>query len=175
VAKTAEVPLDTFYRNWPERGDLLAAVARTADAEVLADGPAGEAEPLRDRIFDILMRRFEALQPFRPGLRAVVRELPFEPLTAAAFLRVFVRSMSWMLRAAGIPAETGFDRLRIGGVGALYLATFRVWLDDDSPDLAKTMAALDRLLHRLEDWRTTLRSCCGARSDPSPEAPSGQP
>jgi len=30
----------------------------------------------------------------------------------------------------------------------VWLKTLRVWLDDDSPDLARTMAALDRNLGR---------------------------
>ena len=32
----------------------------------------------------------------------------------------------------------------------VWLATIRVWMDDDSPDLARTMAALDRHLRRAD-------------------------
>jgi hypothetical protein len=35
---------------------------------------------------------------------------------------------------------------------AAYGATLRVWLRDDSPDLAPTMAALDRRLRGIERW-----------------------
>ena len=35
---------------------------------------------------------------------------------------------------------------------AAYLATARVWLRDESPDLAPTMAALDRRLRGIERW-----------------------
>ncbi len=32
----------------------------------------------------------------------------------------------------------------------MYLTVLRVWLDDDGDDLAKTMAALDKALGRVE-------------------------
>jgi len=40
--------------------------------------------------------------------------------------------------------------LRSKGLLAIWLATLKVWLEDDSPDLAPTMAALDRNLRRAE-------------------------
>jgi hypothetical protein len=57
-----------------------------------------------------------------------------------------------MLEAAGI------STVGLGGIVAVkltvaaYLATSRVWLRDDSPDLAPTMAALDRRLRAIERW-----------------------
>ena len=34
----------------------------------------------------------------------------------------------------------------------VWLATLRVWVRDDSPDLARTMAALDRHLRGRTGW-----------------------
>jgi len=47
-------------------------------------------------------------------------------------------------------------RLRVKGLSALYLSTLRVWFRDDSDDLSKTMAALDRGLSRID----RAVSCC---------------
>ncbi len=35
--------------------------------------------PPRDRVFELLMRRFEALVPFRPGLRRLARDARRDP------------------------------------------------------------------------------------------------
>ena len=35
---------------------------------------------------------------------------------------------------------------------AAYLAAQRIWVGDDSPDLAPTMAELDRRLRGIERW-----------------------
>lgn len=162
VAREAGVPLAALYDRCPDRADLLAAVSRSVDRAVLADGFA-EGETPRERLFDAMMRRFDALLPFRDGLQSVVRELPREPLTAAAFSCSFACSMAWTLRAAGIAADGLTGRARIAGLGALHARVMRVWLDDVSPDQAKTMAALDAELARVERWL----SCC-TRFKPAP-------
>ena len=49
------------------------------------------------------------------------------------------------------------------------MATMRTWLRDESPDLAPTMAALDRRLRAIERWygggRTAERGAEAAASD----------
>ena len=55
-----------------------------------------------------------------------------------------------MLEAAGISASGPFGLLRTKGLLAVWLAALRVWLADDSNDLSRTMAALDRYLRRAE-------------------------
>ena len=55
-----------------------------------------------------------------------------------------------MLAAAGIDGEGCRGLLRVQGLLAIYARVFPVWLDDDDPGLARTMAALDRRLRRGE-------------------------
>lgn len=173
VAKAAGVPLAAVYRHFPDRADLLGAVSTVADEAVLADGDAdgppgvmaGDmvGETARDRLFDVMMRRFDALLPFRDGLAVAVRDLRREPLTALAFARRYRRSMAWMLRAARIEADTPGGALRAAALGALHARVFRVWLTDDTADLARTMAALDGELRKAESWANSLcrRSSAG--------------
>src|SRR6266853_1462293 len=60
--------------------------------------------------------------------------------------------------ALSLIAQQGWRRLSLAAIvavkltAAAYLATSRVWLRDDSPDLAPTMAALDRRLRGIERW-----------------------
>jgi AcrR family transcriptional regulator len=151
VADRAGMPLARLYRLAPTRGDVLAAVARTADARA-ADRmtePSEEDTP-RDRLFEALMARFDALSPWRAGIRAVLDDLPRDPFAAAALLPRLARSMDWMLEAARVEAPPAARPALAAGLAAVWLSVLRVWLDDDSPDLAKTMAALDGRLRRAE-------------------------
>jgi len=158
VARAAGVPLDAFYRRYPDRADVLAAVSRVADMAVLAqDTPFDPDESARDRLFDVMMRRYDALLPYRDGLRAVMRDLRAEPLTALAFSRQFGRSMAWMLRAAGVEADRRGGALLTAGLGAVQARVMRVFLEDDTADLARTMAALDAELRRAERWTASFR------------------
>ncbi|WP_162306017.1 TetR/AcrR family transcriptional regulator [Oleisolibacter albus] len=156
IALRAEVPLADLYRETPSKAAILEAVARQADAMVLAAGPADAEESRHDRMFDVLMRRFDALAPHKAGLHAVWRELRHHPLDGLCLTAQLHRSMRWMLEAAGI-ARAGFGGvLQVKGLSAVWLATLRPWFGDDSEDMAKTMAALDANLRRAEELWNSL-------------------
>jgi AcrR family transcriptional regulator len=160
VAKDAGVSLADAYAHFPTRLSILAGLLARTDRKVLADGPAESDDAPRDRLFEILMRRFDALAADRDGMRAIVRDMPGDPLNALLLAPCFAASMAWMLEAAGLPATGVGGSLRVKGLAIVYLATLRTWLDDDSIDMAKTMATLDRNLQRADSLarRLPLRS-----------------
>ena len=47
--------------------------------------------------------------------------------------------------------------LRIKGVAGVVMVVARVWMKDNSPDLAPTMKELDRRLQMAEEWAVSLR------------------
>lgn len=157
IAHTAGIPLSRFHHRYRGRADMLAAVSRVVDATVLAgDAPVDPTESARDRLFDVMMRRFDALRPYREGLRSVVRDLPADPAAALAFTCTFGRSMAWMLRAAGIDPDRRGGAALVAGLGTVHARVMRVFLDDDTADLSRTMAALDNALQGAERWGATF-------------------
>jgi hypothetical protein len=151
IAQTAGVSLAEFRDLFPSKGAVLGGLSRVIDRQVLeetTDDLAGE--PARERIFDVLMRRLDALEPYKPALRRIFRELRYDPLSLAALHQVAVNSMRFMLAAAGINTEGPLGTLKLQGMVAVYSKTMRTWLDDDDPALARTMARLDRELRRGE-------------------------
>ncbi len=167
IAEASGLPFAEAYRHCPSKQSLLGAFLRRIDAAVLAEGPVSEAEgSARDRLFDVLMRRFDALQPYRKALASILLDQPRDPVSALAGLAGLQRSMGWMLETAGLDAGGLRGQVRTQGLTLIYLATLRTWLRDDSLDLAKTMAALDGYLRRVEG---ALRSL-PRRSKGRPEA-----
>jgi AcrR family transcriptional regulator len=153
VAAEAGVPIVAVYRVFRSRSAILSAFFRRVDEAVLAVPIEAEAdERPRDRLFDLLMRRFDALLPHRDALRVLGRELPTEPCAALAIGARLLHSMAWMLHAVGIRTDGLRGTIAVKLTTAAYLATLRIWLRDDSPDLAPTMAALDRRLRGIERW-----------------------
>jgi len=156
IAAAAGVGLGALYERFPDKPAILVAVIRRVDRAMLASGGDEPAEGSpRDRLFDVIMRRFEALQPLRPAIAAVVAA-GADPLSAARLLGAGLRSLAWMLEAAGIDSSGVAGRLRIAGLAVVYARAFRAWLDDDGADLGKTMAALDRALAQAERWAGAL-------------------
>jgi len=177
VAAEAGLPILTLYRTFPSKPAILCGFSRRIDETVLAtplDGgapgqaAAEEDERPRDRVFDLLMRRFDALQPYREALEVLGRELPTDPIAALAAGAGLLRSIGWTLEAAGISTTGLGGILAVKLTAAAYAATLRGWLRDDSPDLAPTMAALDRRLRGIERWyRSGRRQQRGAAASPA--------
>ena len=153
IAAEAGLPIVRVYRAFSSKPAILRGFFRRIDEAVLAVPVEPEAdERPRDRVFDLLMRRFDALGPYKPALEVLGRELPADPCAVLAAGAGLLRSMRWMLEAAGVAADGVGGIIAIKLTAAAYMATFRVWLRDDSPDLAPTMAALDRRLRGIERW-----------------------
>jgi len=159
IAAAAGLPILQVYRIFRSKQAILAALYRRVDAIVLAEPSAAEAdERPRDRLFDLLMRRFDALQAYKPALDVLRRELPHDPPTALCAGVSLLRSMRWMLEAADIPTSGVRGAVAVKLATAAYLSAMRVWQRDDSPDLARTMASLDARLRRIERWLAAARS-----------------
>ncbi len=157
IAGKAKIPLAELRDHFEDRIDILAAYGRSIDRKVLENTgtPDPDLSP-RGRLFDILMERFDALNERREGVRAILKSFCHDPRQAVISLPHLGRSMCWMLEAAGI--DTGGIRgaLRIAGLTGVYLKTLKSWMDDDSPDMGKTMAALDKNLGHAERLAESL-------------------
>lgn len=157
LAAQAGVPLERLRALYPSRGALLDAFARAIDEAVLAGGPLEEAETARERLFEVMMRRFDALGPHRRALASIAAAARADPCAALAGCRRLHGSMRWMLEAAAIDGSGLAGGARAAVLAAIHIDVLRVWLDDDSEDMASTMAALDRRLARaealVEGWR----------------------
>lgn len=145
---------------------ILEAFARRMDSRLLAslsDDPVeGDAH---DRLFDIMLRRFELLAPYKAAIANIAKSPADGPAEWLHLLASALVTQSWMLAAADIRLS-GFS----GDVAKLGLAkvqadTLRIWLKDDDKGMARTMAALDRklrdgeaLIKRLE---TPMALCSG--------------
>ena len=151
ICKTAGVSLADFRDAFPSKAAVLAGFSRRIDRAVLAqDGEELADESPRERLFDTLMRRLEAMAPYREGLREAAAWLRREPAAALAMNQVVMNSMRFMLEAAGIEAEGPAGVIKLQGLALAWARMIRVWLDDDEPALSKTMAELDRVLTRGE-------------------------
>ena len=80
ICKAADVSLADFRDLFPSKGAVLAGFSRRIDHAVLAQSSEELAdESPRERLFDILMRRLEAMAPYREGLREVTAWLRRSP------------------------------------------------------------------------------------------------
>lgn len=160
IAEASGLPLSELYSRYGSKTDLLTAYAHRIDAAMLAalGGPGAapaDAAGTRDRLFEAVMARFDALTPHKDAIRVLLRELPADPLALACFLqRGLAPGLDWMLATAELDAGGLPGLIRRKLLGGIYLDTLRVWLKDESTDLGTTMAHLDKRLGQGLRWLT---------------------
>jgi AcrR family transcriptional regulator len=153
VAGRAGLKLSQLRSQFGSTLAIVGAHIKDIDRIVLDGGDAdmGEETP-RDRLFDVLMRRIEALTPYKDATRSLLRSARRHPGLAFALNAMAARSQRWMLEAAGIGANGPKGALRAQGAAIMFARVLAVWLNDEEEGLDRTMAALDRGLASGERW-----------------------
>lgn len=175
IAAEANVGLPELAHLFGSKAEILAAFSRRIDAEVLAAAEAEDigGESSRDRLFDVLMLRFDALGPHKPALKRIALDLAGDPVGALSVIRPALQSLGWMLEAAGIDTSGLRGAVRVRGLALVWIAAFRVWLNDGE-DQSRTMAELDRRLRQAEEWKDAIsrlrRPKADAAADEAPPA-----
>ena len=152
LARRTGVSRVEIYRQFRSRDALLDALNRRADEAMLAVDDAELAGlPPRDRVFELLMRRLEALVPYRAGLARLARDARADPCVVLVTACRLERSLSWLQDAAGLRPHGLRAGLARRALGVAYVRTVQVWFGDEGADLGKTMAELDKQLRRVQN------------------------
>ncbi len=164
VAGRAGLKLSALRAEFGSTLAIFAAHMKDIDRAVLAGGDGDDMaeEPARERLFDVLMRRLEALAPYKEAVRSVMRSARRNPGLALALNTFAVRSQVWMLEAAGIGASGPRGALRAQGAALMFARVVKVWLDaaDDEDANDRAMAALNRGLTSAERWDGLVGDLC---------------
>ena len=98
IAEASDVSLAELHELYPSKVAIVRAHFRAVDETVLKTTFAFETDDsARDRLFDVLMRRFDALSEDRDGVLSILHALRCDPLAALCLADTFAGSMRWML------------------------------------------------------------------------------
>lgn len=167
LAETAGRPLTDFVHATP--GDAIDCVEERFDRSA-AEG-LGRLDPtvnVRDRLFDLAMRRFEAMEPHRIAVLSFEGALTGDPVLLAAAHQRGVRTARWLLALAGVEADGVTGAARAQGLAVILNQARTAWRGETSADFAKTMAALDKALRRAEETFGRWGGFDVVRAEPRP-------
>lgn len=171
IADKADVPLSDFH-GLSGKDKLASLVDAHFDRAMSAEGVSPDDSP-RERLFDVIMLRFEAMEAYRAGLLSLMRYRDRTPSLLLGLAAARKRTADWALVSAGLDngrfAPPGLKAIAIAFVIA---SAERAWRRETSGDFALTMAALDRGLREAEDRMETMRRVTGwGRRDRRPDEP----
>ena len=147
IAIDSGISISVIKHIAPSKEHILDFLTAALDNEVLSKiKTTNNDQLLRDSILETIMTRFDVMQPFKKSIRSIAFDLIPNPCLVQ---RIF-NSQKWMLEASGVSTNGMLGRLKSVGMGSIYLKVFTVWLEDEDPGMARTMAELDRSLRRAE-------------------------
>jgi AcrR family transcriptional regulator len=150
IAQQSGFSISALMRDVESKAAILRDFSRDIDRSMLLVfekyPPEGEAH---DRLFDVIIKRLEIMQPYRPVISSVMKRRVGDPGDAAVMLQSLAVTVGWIAAAARVEEEPAWGSWGKIGLGRAYLKALSAWIGDDDPGLSRTMAALDR---SLRDW-----------------------
>jgi ubiquinone biosynthesis protein COQ9 len=146
AARDAGLDLARVRQRFPSKLAVLVRFGTMADQAALADAATQGA--VKDRLFDMILRRIDVLQAHRAGVLAVLDAAAMDPALGLFLGRLSSRSMGWLLEGAGLSGSGLRGVLRAQGLLGVWLWVMRAWREDESVDLSATMTATDKALDR---------------------------
>lgn len=151
IMAAAQVDCDEAREYFDDKSDVLTAYGRRLDRFVMDDISFSDEEMSeREKIFDLLMARFDVLNENREAVISILDSFKTDPKQMIVSLPHLARSMSRTLEAADVETDGAIGALKVTGLIGVYLYAVRTWKEDDSTDMARTMAALDQALDKGE-------------------------
>ena len=157
VVKLDQMELDRYFTS---KISILIAYNNQIDQQLNIEfnkSIKGASADLRDEIFDIIMTKYDMLNSKKDGIRHIFkRRFPIELVANPKSYLNLANSMKLVLNLAGVITNTPIGCLRVNILSGIFLNSFISWLNDDSPDMSKTMVSLDKGLKQAEALQTIM-------------------
>ncbi len=160
IATAAGLDLTAFH-GLAGKDDLAAYAEAYFDRAMSEEGVSRDDSP-RERLFDVIMLRFEAMEAHRAGLVSLMSCRDRTPSLMMRLPLARKRSADWALVSAGLDNRSGAPAgLKAVAVAYVIDRAERAWRKETSGDFALTMAALDRGLRDAESRMERLQRFTG--------------
>lgn len=137
--------LKIFFRN---KDHILERFSKMIDFKVESNIDIEEMKSTskKDNLFELIMLRLEVMQTYKVALRNILSSAKEQPIILKKLSKNIINSLDFYLELSLYYDDTPVDFLKKNAIFIVYSLTFRVWLNDESDDLSKTMAELDKFL-----------------------------
>jgi AcrR family transcriptional regulator len=163
LAAQVGIPMGELLMHYRDKDALANAWFGRAWQAMLAEPPSGFArQPAEGRLYLLMMRWFDALAGHREVTGQMLKEklYPAHPHHWVPLLFNLSRTVHWLRDAALLDARGRRRQIEEIGLSALFLATLRVWLNDESTDQTRTR---EYLTSRLSGADRFMARCCRGR------------
>jgi len=152
LAKENKSDLESIKIFFKNKSQFLVSFSEMIDNKVLANIDKDEfnKNSIKDNLFELIMLRFENLNHYKTGLKILLSDLKKSPVELKKIMKKVLDSMDLFLEIANVKNNYLMDFIKVNIIFIIYSYVFNVWLDDQSSEMSKTMAELDKWLSKAE-------------------------
>ena len=96
------------------------------------------------------------MNSYKKALKRIINEVK-NPIILKKISHNILESMDFYLEFSNAYDRSVFDFLKKKSLFLIYSYCFKIWLEDDTEELSKTMSELDRLLNYAERFSKKAR------------------
>lgn len=164
IAKAAKLKLSDFH-GLADKETLGDAAEGFFDKAMSAEEVDMDDPPL-ERLFDVIMLRFEAMEPYRDGLISLMHYRETSPVRLAKLVAARRTSAAWALTCAGLDNNIGAPKgIKVVNTAFAMGQAERAWRKETSGDFARTMARLDKALKSADERMSIWKRWTGRGGD----------
>ena len=154
LAKKESIKIEDLKFFFKDETKLIESFSDMIDEQVIREVDLNEfnQNPVKDNIFELIMIRFEKLTPYKKSLDILLKQLKYKPKTLKKLTKKIFNSLDLFLEMSNAKSNYVFDFLKLNIMFIIYGYTFKIWLEDDSEDMGKTMAEVDKWLSEAEGY-----------------------
>jgi ubiquinone biosynthesis protein COQ9 len=154
LAKKESIKIEDLNFFFKDETELIENFSEMIDEQVIKEVDLNEfnQNSVKDNIFELIMVRFEKLDPYKKSLDILLKELRYKPKILNKLTKKIFNSLDLFLEISNAKSNYVFDFLKLNIMFIIYGYTFKIWLQDDSEDMSKTMAEVDKWLSEAEGY-----------------------
>lgn len=144
IAKVASIPVAKVRSILPDQGAIILLLVANilSKIQIVPNQLLSE----QDRLFDAIMQGFDMAEQHKQAIAKLWNEIMWKPWMWPQILPPFQKKLDEIVEI--LMTKNGFlqEAFTHLGIRAVFLNTFLAWVEDETLDLSKTMAALDQSL-----------------------------
>ena len=158
LAKEESIKIEDLNFFFKDETKLIESFSEMIDEQVIKEVDLNEfnENSVKDNIFELIMIRFEKLSPYKKSLDILLKQLRSKPKILKKLAKKIFNSLDLFLEISNAKSNYVFDFLKLNIMFIIYGYTFKIWLEDDSEDMGKTMAEVDKWLSEAEGYANKI-------------------
>ena len=158
LAKEKSIKMEDLNFFFKDETKLIESFSEMIDEQVIKEVDLNEfnENSVKDNIFELIMIRFEKLSTYKKSLDILLKQLISKPKTLKKLAKKIFNSLDLFLEISNAKSNYVFDFLKLNIMFIIYGHTFKIWLEDDSEDMGKTMAEVDKWLSEAEGYANKI-------------------